>query len=139
MKAKLFLIIALFSVALVGCKKDNENSVSSIKKNIIGTWEMQNATSVAYDSSGKEVDRQSQDIPAGTRFQFVNENTVKSPGSDDTSNYSIVESNGKATLNVEGSELQVKINGNTMTWISERAVQEDAYSKVVTTIQLKKI
>lgn len=137
MRSRLFLLIACVSVIFAGCKKDKDDSYNSVKKQIIATWELQSANAVYYDASGKQVNSQDLGTNPETQFEFVNETTLKSNGKDYT--YSLTDNNGKATINVDNQDYQVKITGSTMTWVVDTQLQDETYARSVVTYQFKKL
>ncbi|RFZ95268.1 hypothetical protein D0C36_06995 [Mucilaginibacter conchicola] len=140
MRSKLLCLILLsFSVALFSCKKDKDDSLSSVKKNIIGTWEVQSVTEVRYDASGKQVDTRDLGVNPGTQVRFIDQTTVNDGSIDKDYPYSLNETEGKATLTIDNQTYNIRITNGTMTWALEAEVINDSYSKSVITYQFKKV
>lgn len=112
--------------------------MADAKKEIIGTWAVQNTTFTYYDASGKVVDSDNSDTSNGQTFQFVDGSTVKTSESDDDSYaYALTNVDGKVMLKVSNQSFEVKFSGNNaMSWSQEKAITgDDKYAKSVVSIQ----
>ncbi|RFZ95267.1 hypothetical protein D0C36_06990 [Mucilaginibacter conchicola] len=139
MKSKALLLILFISTALFSCKKDKADSVSTVRKEIVGKWQIQSLTYVGYDASGKEVERETQNGDDSNTIEFLIDNTVRTSSSDGSSPYAISEVNGKAQVQYQNQTYNVKITSGTMVWTVEQTGENQAYAKIVLTIQFKKV
>ncbi|MES2267255.1 MAG: hypothetical protein V4520_10865 [Bacteroidota bacterium] len=141
MKSRILLLFIAFSTILVSCKKDNNvDPLPDAKKQIIGTWKLQSATAVAYDASGKEVDRETESAGEDVKFQFVNESSgIILTSNNEPFTYTITSINGKITLAVLTESYQVSFNNSTMTWTLEEQYDDKAYAKKILTYQFTKL
>lgn len=143
MKSKLLLLVLCCSVVLFGCKKDKspEDKVADAKKQVIGTWQVQNTAFTYYDASDKVVDSDNSDTNNGETFQFVDGSTLKTSESSNSSYaYTITNVDGKVMLNVSNQSFELKFSGdNAMSWSQEKTIADDPkYAKSVAVIQFTK-
>jgi hypothetical protein len=138
MKSKALLLILFLSIALFSCKKDKADSVATVKKEIIGTWQIQSLTYVGYDASGKEVDRRTQNGDDSNKIEFLSDGTAKN-GNSNPSPYTITEANGKAQIAYQNTTYNAKITKGTMVWTIEETGEDQSYAKIVLTVQFKKL
>ncbi|PAW93525.1 hypothetical protein CKK33_08475 [Mucilaginibacter sp. MD40] len=141
MKTKLLLLFMGLSMAFLGCKKDKApvDKLADIKKQIMGTWQVQSVTVTYYDASGKIVKTDNQDGNNGEVYQFVNETTLKQVGEfNDSYAYNLTNVNNKIMLNVSNNSFEVNFSGNnSMSW-SEQETYPDggSYTSSTRVIQL---
>lgn len=141
MKSRLLLFIFSLSIVIFGCKKDasTEDKLTSAKKQIIGTWQVQSGIFTYYDASGKVISTNPTNDGINSQFQFdaVTLKTSQSP--TDTYPYTLTDVDGRVMIGVVGVSYEVKFNNNSMTWSQEKQHQNEAYVKSVYTVQYKKL
>ena len=137
MKYKLLLLIFSCSVALTSCKKDKieepkEDTAVTLKKKLLGNWDLVRGHNEAYDASGNIVLSEDEPGTANQKWEFFENNTAKSYDASGTKtyNYTFSNSNGKNYINLTNNpdEAYQIIIDSSMTWVLEGKANNTMYA-----------
>ncbi|MCZ4223269.1 hypothetical protein [Pedobacter rhodius] len=148
MKHKFYTLFLIFSVFLISCKKDTENTPTTdnpatLKQKVLGNWVLTRASFEYYDASGKLVKSEDQPSTNEQTLEFFNNNSVNTYDSRGTRSYtySFSSSNNINYINIENNPTEtykVAIDNNKMTWVLEGPSNDPAYATAKATIYFSK-
>ena len=137
MKYKLLLLIFSCTLALTSCKKDKteepkEDAAVTLKKKLLGNWDLVKGQTEAYDASGNVVLSEEQPGLANQKWEFFENNTAKSYDSNGTTtyNFTLSTSNGKNYIRLgdEPDQTYQIVIDSSMRWVIEGKATDPKYA-----------
>lgn len=135
MKYKLSLLILIFSILFVSCKKNPDNTpaidnLAALKQNVLGKWITTSVMIEYYDSNGKLVNTVDQSGTGEQTWEYFANNSVNSYDNRGTRTYtySFSTSNNINYISVTNNPTEtykISIENNKMTWSLEGPYKND--------------